>query len=106
MKEFLRRNRTSGEAINIDKWEKELLALREAIPGYTTDRIASDIRDYNALKNLIGDSNLAEVFAELDNAKTGSAKVESAAEALKRDERDLVQRTKIEGFFPTPEKTA
>lgn len=105
LKEFFRRHK-SGDKIDISRWEKEVQILPEIISDtYTTRSMVSDLRDYKSMEKLIGDSNLAEVFAELDNAKTGSAKVESAAETLKREERDLVQRTKIEGFFPTPEKT-
>jgi hypothetical protein len=64
-----------------------------------------DLTTYRALEKIKGSASFADMFAELKTIKEGSKVVESPAEILKRKERDLVQRTKIEGFFPTPEKT-
>lgn len=102
---------SSGEPFSIPKWEKEIEYLSknaESILGrdsFSVRDLGTDLTTYRALEKIKGDSNFSDVFAELKTIKEGSKVTETPEQALKRKERDLVQRTQIEGFFPTPEKT-
>jgi protein-L-isoaspartate O-methyltransferase len=99
-----------GDWITISKWEKEIeYAVKNAtsigIDSYSVRNMGEELTTYRALEKIKGSSSFADIFDELKMIKEGAKVVETPAEILKRKERDLVQRTSIEGFFPTPEKT-
>lgn len=107
LKAFVARMQSSEAGISIPAWEKEIEYVASGkvpeLEGWPVRSLKTDLTDYRAVKSVLEGTTLGKALAELRTVKEGTSVKETPEQALKRKERDLVQKTNIEGFFPTPE---